>query len=471
MSFSRDIPINVTGPSYQSRSKPLASQQTKNFYQQIVEEGVDQFVLHSWFGLKTISTVITGVERGATQMAGVIYRVVDQALYSVDDSGVHTLAGEILGTARCIMSNDGANLVIVVPSGTIYMYDGSALSVISDTNITGSIAVTYLNSQMIYTNPPLFVVANPGIPNIANGLNAASVDSNPDPLLHAYAFQQNVYMIGTKSVEPWWNTGEGNPPFARLDGQLLETGCAATHSIAHTDEAMYWLGDDYSVWRTNGGSKQKVSSVAISHAIDGYSVVSDAIGYTMTKEGQNFYILTFPTENKTWALTENLGDKGWFELSSGTTGAKYQATSMVEAYGKLWAFGDAGTYQLDIDTYTNGGETIQRRRTMGTISGKAFNKRGVSVQLSKIKILMETGVGLISGQGEDPQIILEMSYDGGRSWKDYGFARIGRMGDFTIQVEFDILDTFYEAIPRITTSDPVPYSIYSATIDLRLAGR
>ena len=84
---------------------------------------------------------------------------------------------------------------------------------------------------------------------------------------------------------------------------------------------------------------------------------------------------------------------------------------------------------------------------------------------------METGVGILSGQGEDPQIILEMSYDGGRSWKDYGFARIGRMGDFTIQVEFDILDTFYEAIPRITTSDPVPYSIYSATIDLRLAGR
>tara|TARA_R110000796_G_scaffold214800_1_gene330732 strand:- start:8011 stop:9426 length:1416 start_codon:yes stop_codon:yes gene_type:complete len=471
MTFKRDIPINVTGPSYQSRSAPLASQQTKNFYQQIVEEGVDQFVLHSWFGLKTISTVVTGAERGSTKMAGIGYRVAGTTLYSFDTAGVHTSIGTISGTARCIMSNDGFNLVIVVPGGTIYMYDGTTLSIITDTNITGSIAVTYLNSQMIYTNPPLFVVADAGIPNLASGLNAASADSQPDELLHAYAFKQNINMIGKGSIEPWWNTGEGNPPIARLDGQLMETGCAATYSIAHTDEAMYWLGDDLSVWRTSGGAKEKASSVAISHAIEGYATVSDAIGYTVSKEGQNFYILTFPAANKTWALSEDLGNKGWFELSSGTNGGKYQATSMTEVYGQCWAFDENGSYQLDIDTFSNGGETIQRRRTMGVISGKPFGKRGSSVQLSKIKLLMETGVGLIAGQGENPQIILEMSYDGCRSWKDYGFARIGRMGDFTIQVEFDILDTFREGIPRITTSDPVPYSIYSATIDLRLAGR
>ena len=471
MTFQRDIPINITGPSYQSRSRPLASQQTQNFYQQLVPEGIDEFVLHSWFGLKTKSTAVIGAERGITKMAGIGYRIVDTTLYSFDSAGTHTSIGTISGTARCIMSNDGFNLVIVVPAGTIYMYDGATLTVITDTNITGSIAVTHLNSQMIYTNPPLFVVANPGIPNVASGLNAASADSQPDELLHAYVFQQNVNMVGKGSVEPYWNTGEGNPPLARLDGQIIETGCAATYSIANTDEAMYWLGDDSSVWRMSGGSKQKVSSPAISNAIDGYSTIDDAIGYTVTKEGQNFYILSFPAANKTWALAENLGDKGWFELSSDTIGGKYQITGVVNVYDEWWAVDDAGLYQLDINTYTNGGNTIQRRRTMGAISGKPFNKRGVSVQLSKIKILMETGVGLISGQGEDPQIILEMSYDGGRSWKHYGFARIGRMGDWTIQVEFDILDTFYEAIPRITTSDPVPYSIYSATIDLRIAGR
>jgi hypothetical protein len=470
MTFQRDIPINVAGPSYQSRSRPLSSQQTQNFYQQVVEEGVDEFVLHSWFGLKSISA-LSGKDRGATKMAGIGYTVKGSSLYSFDANGSTTLIGSISGTERCIFANDGFNLIIVVPARIVYMYDGSTLSAVTDSNIVGSIAVTYLNSQMIYTKPDLFVIADAGIPNVASGLNAANADSKPDKLVHAYAFQQNIFMIGAGSVEPWWNTGEGNPPAARLDGQIIEVGCAATYSIANTDDALYWLGDDGSVYRLSGGAKEKVSSAAISHAIDGYSDVSDAIGYTLTKEGQNFYVLTFPSEDKTWALSEELGNKGWFELSSGTNSGMYQATSHVSVYGKNWAVDDVGLYQLDINTYTNGGETIQRRRTMGVISGQVFNKRGASVQLSKIKLLMETGVGLISGQGEDPQIILELSFDGGNSWKDYGFARVGRMGEWSIQVEFDILDTFYEAIPRITTSDPVPFSIYSGTVDLRLAGR
>jgi len=468
--FKRNIPINVTGPSYQSRSRPLSSQQTLNFYQQLVPEGVDQFVLHSWFGLKSVSSVV-GLDRGVTKMAGIGYRVCGSALYSFDREGDHTEIGSIAGASRCIMASDGFNLVIVVPAVAVYMYDGESLSTVTDSNIVGAISVTYLNSQMIYTKPDLFVIADPGIPNQASGLNQASADSMPDKMLHAYAFQQAVYMIGEGSIEPWWNTGEGNPPLARLDGQIIQVGCAATHSIANTDEALYWLGDDASVWRISGGTKEKVSSVAISNAIEKYLKIDDAVGYTLTKQGQNFYILTFPAENKTWALTENLGDKGWFELSTGTDQGKYQASGSVMIGSDTWMVDDGGLYKLDVDTYTNGGETIQRRRTMGVISGAAFGKRGAEIQLSKIKILMETGVGIISGQGEDPKIILEMSYDGGRSWRDYGFARIGRMGEWGIQVEFDILDTFYEAIPRITTSDPVPFSIYSATIDLRLAGR
>ena len=470
MTFNRDIPINITGPSYQSRSRPLASQQTLNFYHQVVEEGIDNYVLHSWFGLKSVSSAV-GDDRGATKMAGVGYRVAGTTLYSFDAAGAHISKGTISGTARCIFANDGFNLIIVVPGVIAYSYDGSSIVEITDSNIIGAIAVTYINSQMIYTKPNLYVVADPGIPTVASGLNAAGADSQPDDLIHAYAFQQTVYMIGSGSIEPYWNTGEGNPPFARLEGQLLNIGCAATYSVADTSEALYWLGNDKAVWRTSGGGKEKVSSVALSHAIEGYTTVDDAIGYTLTKEGQNFYILSFPFERKTWALSESLGNKGWFELASGSNGELYQGTSYVSVYDKDWVCDDGGLYELDIDTYTNGGQTIQRRRTGSAITSALLGKKGALVQLSKIKILMEKGVGLISGQGEDPMIILEMSYDGGRSWKDYGFARIGRMGDWNIQVEFDILDVFYEGIPRITTSDPVNYSIYSAAIDIRLAGR
>ena len=464
-------PINITGGSYQSRSRPLSSQETKNFYQQVVEAGKEQYVLHSFPGLKTLGSA-TGLDRGMTVMNEVGYRVAGSKLYRFTSSGVHTELGGISGSGRCIFSNDGTNLIIVT-GGIVYQYNGTALTTVTDSNITGSTAVTFLNNQMIYTNPPLFVVADPGIPNVASGLNAASAESQPDDLLRAYAYQQSAYMVGDRSCEPWWNTGTGNPPLERIDGQIFEVGCSAIHSIAHTDEYLYWLGDDHAVYQATGGSKRRVSSSAISHAIQGYSDVSDAYGYTFTFEGLNFYLLTFPSANATWCLSEALGDKGWFQVSSGTEGGKYQGSSLVNVYGKNMVADatNGNLYELDLDTFDNDGEVIQRRRVTSSVNGKLLGQPGKRVQMSRLEILMEAGTGLITGQGENPKIMVDISYDGGRSYVSKGFVKTGRLGSSTLRVELFCLDSFYDAIFRLTTSDAVSYELYSAVIDVRLAGR
>lgn len=464
----------MTGPSYQSRSRPLSSQQTKNFYHVVVEEGKEQYVLHSWPGLKLSGSGV-GADRGAINFAGVGYRITDQNLYRFDKSGIHTLigsTGDIPGTNRMIMDDDGENLIITGVDGQ-FIYDGSTISTITDLNIVGSTACTFLNSQMIYTNDPLFVVADPNTPTTASGLNAGSAESKPDGLVRAYAFQQNVYMFGTESTEPYWNPGTGNPPIERIDGQIFEVGCAAVHSVTNTDDFMYWLGDDNAVYQATGGQRQRISTSAISHAIESYSDVSDAIGNTVTFEGINFYILTFPTANKTWCLNESLGKNGWLELSSGTNGGIWQGSTIVNVYGKNFVCDNTNgnLYELDIDTFTNNNETIQRRRITSSANGKVLGAPGNRVQWSRLEVIMEQGVGLISGQGENPQIMLEISFDGGRSWTEKGWARIGRMGEHTLRVEFYGLDSGYDMIFRLTTSDPVPYEIYSAAIDLRLAGR
>lgn len=401
------------------------------------------------------------------------FRVAGTALYSFDKNGVHTSLGSIPGTQRCVFTDDGTNLVIVDPGVAVYVYNGSTITTVTDTIIAGAIAATFINSQIVYTKPNLFIFANVGDPTTANGLNAANAESQPDDLVRAYAFQQSIYMVGVRSNEPWWNTGEGNPPADRIDGQIMEVGCAATHSVASTDEFLYWLGDDQAVYQATGGTKSRVSSTAISHAISTYSRIDDAIGYTFTFEGDNFYALHFPTANKSWCLSESLGKKGWFEISSGTNGGSYQGTTLINVYNKNFVFdADNGNlYELDIFTFQNNGEVIQRRRIMSSINGDLLGKKGARVQMSRFEIFMEKGVGLISGQGEDPKIMIEISFDGGRSWAEKGFIRIGRMGEFDLRVELFATDTFLDAIFRITTSDPVPYEFYSGAIDLRLAGR
>lgn len=218
MTQYQNIQLNVAGPSYQSRSRPLASQHTKNYYQTIVEEGKEQFVLHPFPGLKKVGDGVgAGADRGMNNFNEIGYRVCGNTLYRFDKLGVHTaISGSIPGSRRLIIDNDGDNLILVGEDGQ-FIYDGTnPVTSITDVNIVGSTSVTFINSQMVYGNPvtDLFVMANPNNPDTASGLNQSSPESKPDKLVRPYAFKQNVYMFGQRTVEPYWNSGSGNPPLA-----------------------------------------------------------------------------------------------------------------------------------------------------------------------------------------------------------------------------------------------------------------
>ncbi len=193
----------------------------------------------------------------------------------------------------------------------------------------------------------------------------------------------------------------------------------------------------------------------------------------MTLEGQNFYFLTFPTEGQTWVVNEGLGNDGWFQLSSGLDDGQYSATSHSYVYGKHLVSHETNgdLLELSLDAFTNAGDTIKRTRVMSSISGDKIGAPGKRVQMSRFELILEKGVGLISGQGEDPQIMIEASYDGGKSFAHGTWMKIGMQGDSTVRAEWWNMATFYDLIIRITTSDPVHYTIQSGAIDLRLAGR
>lgn len=468
------IPVNIAGPSYQSRSRALSSQSTINFYPEFGESGKSALSIQSWPG-QTLFSLASGADRGQDEMDEVLYRVAGTSLFEITRAGQSVNRGTVPGVKRCIMANDGQNIFIVT-DGQVQQYNSisKALTFVTDPDIVGSIAVDFINSQFIYTKPNLFIVSEVGNGASASGLNAAQAESQPDDLVRSYVFNQIVYMIGRRSNEPWWNSGAGLPPFERIDPQIISVGMEAIHSVAHNDGFMYWLGDDRQVYRTTGGGNfQRISSIPIAHAIEGYNAVEDAIGMTMTLEGQNFYILTFPSENTTWALNESLGVDGWFQLSADLNDGKWNVTSHSYVYGKHLVSHETNgkLLELDLDAFTNDGETIRRTRVLGSVSGTGLNAPGKSLQMSRFELILEMGVGTISGQGEDPKIMIEASYDGGRSFHPGTWMRIGRLGETDLRAEWYGLKVFRDLIIRITTSDPVMYAIQSGAIDIRLAGR
>ncbi len=471
------VPVNTTGPTYQSRSRPLSSQITQNWYQQLSDQGKDQYVLLPYPGLK-LSGNATGKDRGFHRMAEIVYQVKGTSLYEIAKNGTHTLRGTIPGTGYAIMADDGINMFIVTDLKVWkYTTDTNLVTEVTDVNITGAKSVDFFNNQFIYTFDKFSTISNVGDGSTASGLNIIGEETLPDDLVRDYVFENIIYRAGVRSIVAWWNNPALTPPIERLEGRIFNVGLAAIHSIAKTDQAFYWLGDDFVIYRASGGVEERISTDAISNELQKYSRVDDAIANTFTFQGQNFYQITFPTGNRTFIVNESLGANGWFDLSSGVNSphksSKYQGQSVINAYGKNLVADDSNgnVYELDFNTFTNNDEPLQRIRVTQSVNGDLLRAKGKRVQMSCLKLIMETGQGLIAGQGDNPRIMIEYSDDGGNTWRGGSWPRVGRLGEFTLQVEWFDLGSFYDRIFRISTTDPVNYSIYSATIDLRLAGK
>jgi hypothetical protein len=102
------------------------------------------------------------------------------------------------------------------------------------------------------------------------------------------------------------NSGAADFPFERINGSIIQYGCAAKHSPAQFDNSVLWLGDGHEgagiVWRAQGYNPVRISTHALENEFRSYATVADAQGYVYQQNGHTFYVLTFPTAGKTWVL-------------------------------------------------------------------------------------------------------------------------------------------------------------------------
>lgn len=463
------VPINITGGTYTHKSLPLSAQVTRNFQPQIQENPSTKssYILESFHGLKLFGTATGSKDRGMLEHRGILYKVTDTTLYSVNSAGTHTTLGTIPGVSRCILEGIGDS-VVIVSDGIPYEWDGATLTTITDSDLETPNACAHLNNQMIYDGDDgRFWVSDVGDPATVNSLNFAKAESNADKLLRPFVLSETLYLLGEKTIEQWWNSGVGNPPFDRIQNGTIPIGLAAIHSVASNDRFMYLLGTDSQVYRVRGSSYEAVTTLAIAAEIKKFSFIEDAEGECFNLNGQWFYKITFPTADKTFIWPE---EGQWFEWSSGTEGGRNISSSYAFAFRKHLV-GDSTSgniYEMDPDTYTDNGETIIRVRDTGPLHGGLVGSPGKTLELNRFELIMETGVGLLSGQGQDPQIMLSISTDGGRTFGTEMWGTVGKSGEFLHKVEWFALGSFESAIIRIKVSDPVYISIHSAAADIEV---
>lgn len=460
-----NLPVPLIGQAYTHRDVDLAAQTCINYWPEINTETDKILTLRPFWGLKAAATG-SGQDGGMHTFDGVLYKVCGNTLYSETKAGVRTSIGTIAGSGLCSFDHTATEMIIVRDSN-VYTYNGSTLTKATDTDFTTNNYVTVINNQAVYDNGGQeFIVSDAGDLTTLNSLNFAAKEGKGDDLVRPYAFNEIVYMFGEKHSEQWWNSGTGNPPLDRITGGSITKGTLSGNSIAHNENYLYFLGDDYCVYRLIGKQPQKISTVPLSQEFRTYSVVSDAIGACFSFDNQNFYYLKFPS-GKTWCYCEASG--GWFELTTTNLHTAYKPTSHAVAYGRNYFAINGNTYYLDKDTYTNDGETILRERISGTISARLINPamEGLALEMSWLELVIKTG-SVVTGQGSDPIVMFSFSDNGGRSWSNERQLKGQKAGNYMWRIRTEGLGMFYERIIRVRVSDPVSSAILGCTAQIEV---
>jgi hypothetical protein len=280
-------------------------------------------------------------------------------------------------------------------------------------------------------------------------------------------------VFGSDSVEVWYNAGSVDFPLERIQGAFNEIGCASAYSIAKLDNGLFWLGTDARgqgiVYRANGYTGTRVSTHAIEYAIAQYGNISDAIAYTYQQEGHAFYVLTFPSGNATWVY--DVSTQAWHERAGFDAGQfmRHRSNCQCNFGGNIIVgdFENGNLYRFDLDVYAdNGGVQKWLRSWRALPPGENNFKRTAHHTL---QLNAETGVGLNTGQGSDPQVMLRWSDDGGHTWSNEHWASMGQIGEYgyrtfwrRLGMTLKLRDRVYE----VSGTDPVKIAITGAELVL-----
>ena len=466
----------ILGSAYVTRSVNAADNRMVNLYPEIVPEGGKEAAfLQRAPGLRLLATVGTGPIRGLNSFNGNLYVVSGEQLYKVDSTYVVTLLGTVSGSSAPVsMANNGTQLFVAC-NGPSFVYNSSTLAfgAITDPDFPGALTVSYLDGYFVFIEPSsqrVWVTAL-NDPTSIDPLDFASAEGDPDGLISSIVDHSQVWLFGTSSVEVWYNSGNADFPLQRIEGAFNELGCAATFSVAKLDNSLFWLGQDARgqgiIYRANGYTGQRISTHAVEWQIQQYTDMSDAVAYTYQQDGHSFYVLNFPSANATWVY--DVSTQAWHERAGWINGQFVRHRGNCQTFfNQTITVGDyqnGNIYAFDMEVYADYDRVQKWLRTWRALpTGQNNLKRTVQHTL---QLDCETGVGLVSGQGSDPQVMLRWSDDAGHTWSNEHWSGMGAIGQYGRRVFWRRLgmttklrDRVYEA----SGTDPVKVTIVGAEL-------
>jgi hypothetical protein len=488
---------NFTGPAYQSLSKTAAVDRVVNYYCEWPEvpgeakHGPSLYPRPAAKRFGSSPAESPGIARGKLAYNGFAYGVNGSAFVVLGDDGGMAQLGSVVDDgkpARLVANssdtNAGNGQIAIASGGELYMYSGGVFTHIAKSaDFLGAADVDFMDGYfiVIVPNSSKFQISG-----LNNGLswsaaNVAILLGQADHIRAIIADKEYFYLLGDQRSEIWYNSGNALFPFSIESGAFIEEGIAAVDSRVKADNGVFWLaqserGGAYAV-RTQGLTVRRISTHALEAAWANkdasrgkvYPTVADCVTYAFTWNGHTFIKFIFPTADASWVYDATESARVGFEVWTEDTftdgsGKEHACVERDHCYvygkhlvgsggaegapGVVYQFDQFSYYDCDADAFD--GYPITRDRVV-----RLPWNGNLRQFLDRLEFEIERGVGTAAGQGTDPQLLISISRDGGRTWGDERQVSMGAMGQYTKRVVANRLGSYRDGAIRVRVTDPV----------------
>jgi hypothetical protein len=405
------------GPAYTTENPSVDPEDLVNLYPELIESGngASKGTKYAYFNRPGLTLLgnIGGNGRALWGGNNRLFAVAGGDLVEVNQSGsiIHSYTiGNATGPAQIVFVPSGPGLTLP-SSGALLVWDGSGPgsggaanqnvwyvdgststppAVISGAGVgcIDGYGVVLRPAGSFPTDPiPIntidgtqFNLSQIFVGNVWDPLQFGIKTGAPDQLQMIHtpgsltgAGPEELWLFGKRSIEVWYDTGGSalDPfPFQRVPGAFIGKGCWAAFSVVAINGSLYWLGGDDRgigiVYRADGYIPKRISTHAVEYAINSYTIsgsdISDAIAYSYSENGHDFYVLNFPTAQRTWVydVTENLWHRRAYNGPSTNQLGFYHAW----AFGQHYLLDSSGNlYTSSIGVHQDAGTAITFQRT------------------------------------------------------------------------------------------------------------
>ena len=386
-------------------------------------------------------------------------------LWSLDltDDSVTTISG-------------GSSFPFTNPTKLIYTA-GRMICINNDPTVGGEVGGAPQSrnyNRFYYSN------TNPTGVNEWSAIQFYTAQQDADPIISIEKRQDALFVFGDRSFECWRPTRVGANPFAYAGGSGSEIGCQSARSVASITDQIFWLGSSKAgqgqVFMSRGYSAQKISNEGIENEL--YEMGADAndcVSWTYQQRGHTFYVMNFLTADKT--LVFDLTTGKWFHASTRDAvlnenhrwEAVYAVYSSTSGEVYVANYEDAVLLRLDLNRHIEWNNIPLVRERISPIYWRNLKP----MIMDEAVIDFEAGVGTQTGQGFDPQCMLQVSGEGGRdgSFGSERWTSLGKIGDYQWVTSFRQLGFSRKPAVRIRVSDPVPFHLQGLRLRFREVGR